>query len=326
MQLTDAMKRLTDLYQDADDSNVLLALSIVAADHVTVRSDGSATVRYADDEVATVDKGQCDCDPLRNGLDVPCAHMLAVELSCLLQDQTPQRDAGGVLVPIVERHIYRREESSTNNTARSIRAIVADLSQPLPRECVATKTLKGTAISYLHWQTVSRVLDAYAPGWSGHIARIDQLGKNVAVTYRITIPCAEGTVTREATGQEEEDLEGYGDSTSNAEAMAFKRAAAKFGVGLWLYDKDATAQALERHIAGVPARSGVAPKDRPVPAVHEAPANGTAWRAVLMQYKEDVRLTEGLRAQITRALQSDTNHARGTALAATVQQAVKAQL
>jgi hypothetical protein len=53
----------------------------------------------------------------------------------------------------------------------------------------------------------------------------------------VSIPCAEGVVTREATGCEDADAKGYGDSSSNAEAMALKRAASKFGLGLYLYQK-----------------------------------------------------------------------------------------
>lgn len=132
---------------------------------------------------------------------------------------------------------------------RPIQAIVADLSRPLPAACLATKTLKGTKITYLHWQTVARILDAYAPGWQGMVRRVDTIGSACVITYRLSIPCAEGLVVREATGQEEEEVEGYGDSSSNAEAMAFKRAAAKFGVGLWLYDKDNTGEALQKHLA-----------------------------------------------------------------------------
>jgi hypothetical protein len=35
-----------------------------------------------------------------------------------------------------------------------------------------------------------------------------------------------------------EELKGYGDPSSNAEGMALKRAAAKFGLGLYLYHKE----------------------------------------------------------------------------------------
>jgi hypothetical protein len=50
----------------------------------------------------------------------------------------------------------------------------------------------------------------------------------------------EGWVYREATGTEEEpddDQQMYGDPSSNAESMALRRAAAKFGLGLYLYNK-----------------------------------------------------------------------------------------
>jgi hypothetical protein len=121
---------------------------------------------------------------------------------------------------------------------RSITAIVADLSKPLPRACIATMPQGSSPVSYLHWQHVARVLDTYAPGWQGQVMRMEQVGKTWTITYRLTISCLEGEVSREATGQEDLDMRGYGDVTSNAEAMAFKRAAAKFGVGAWLYDKD----------------------------------------------------------------------------------------
>lgn len=62
------------------------------------------------------------------------------------------------------------------------------------------------------------------------------LANVVAVTVRITIPCVEGAIHREATGQEDVAVKGYGDSTSNAESMALRRAAAKFGLALYLYD------------------------------------------------------------------------------------------
>jgi hypothetical protein len=43
---------------------------------------------------------------------------------------------------------------------------------------------------------------------------------------------------REATRTEDKELRGYGDPSLNAEAMALKPAAAKFGLGLYLYHKE----------------------------------------------------------------------------------------
>jgi hypothetical protein len=154
-------------------------------------------------------------------------------------------------------------------TCRSITAIVADLSRPLPDSCVATKpaprvkkaprpdgydTETSATIRYLRWQTTARVLDAYAPGWNGEVTRLEQHGATLRFTYRISIPCAEGVVWREATGEDdewgEEEETRYGNPSANAQANAFKRAAALFGVGQWLYDKpqDPTAKGLAEYL------------------------------------------------------------------------------
>ena len=57
------------------------------------------------------------------------------------------------------------------------------------------------------------------------------------LTGRLTLHTADGSISREATGCELLDCDSYGDPVSNAEAMVFRRAAAKFGLGRSLYDK-----------------------------------------------------------------------------------------
>lgn len=53
---------------------------------------------------------------------------------------------------------------------------------------------------------------------------------------KITIPCLEGWVSREATGVEDLTNRGYGDYVSNACSMALRRAAALYGLGIGLYE------------------------------------------------------------------------------------------
>jgi hypothetical protein len=120
---------------------------------------------------------------------------------------------------------------------RSIKDIIADLSKPIPPRLLKTKVVGGQKISFITWHTAVRFLDLYAPGWCYEIRQITGVGGKVIVVARISINCAEGLVYREATGQEDEDLSGWGDSSSNSEAMALKRAAAKFGLALALYEK-----------------------------------------------------------------------------------------
>jgi hypothetical protein len=49
------------------------------------------------------------------------------------------------------------------------------------------------------------------------VRNVSQIGDRCVVVVRITIPCVEGSVFREATGTEDEELRDYGDPSSNAE-------------------------------------------------------------------------------------------------------------
>ena len=119
----------------------------------------------------------------------------------------------------------------------SLDEIIFALSRPLPASILETKTLKGTAIPYLPWHTASQILDKYAPGWTWEITRIGQSDSRIFLVGRLTLCTSEGNVYREATGTEELACSSYGDPSSNAESMAFRRAAARFGLGLYLYKR-----------------------------------------------------------------------------------------
>lgn len=134
---------------------------------------------------------------------------------------------------------------------RPIAAILADLSKPIPDRFLETRIQGRATLTYIPWYNVCKLLDYYAPGWQGEIVHVVPVGDRLVLTYRISIIAEEGIFTREATGTETlkelvKDKEtgemvsrelAYGDPSSNAESMAFRRAAAKFGLGLSLYDK-----------------------------------------------------------------------------------------
>lgn len=121
---------------------------------------------------------------------------------------------------------------------RSIREIVKDLTKPVAKRHLRTRKQGGREIIYLSWHDAIKYLDHYAPGWCYEIRSMQTVGGKLIITVRLTVPALEGIVYREATGQEDEDLDAYGDSSSNAESMALRRAAAKFGLGLYLYDQN----------------------------------------------------------------------------------------
>lgn len=125
----------------------------------------------------------------------------------------------------------------------SMRQIQEVLSRPLPAQLLSTRRQGGKEIPYLAWHTVVKILDKYAPGWSWEICRMGMTGDRLFLVGRLTVPTSDGHICREATGTEllkrnDDDGESelaYGDPSSNAESMAFRRAAAKFGLGLYLY-------------------------------------------------------------------------------------------
>lgn len=116
--------------------------------------------------------------------------------------------------------------------------IQAALSRPLPKELLATRKQGGTNLTYIPWHVANRILDKYCPGWRWEVKTILTTPDRLVLVGRLTIPTRGGDVWREATGTEELDCSSYGDPSSNAESMAFRRCAAKFGLGLYLYQKN----------------------------------------------------------------------------------------
>lgn len=148
----------------------------------------------------------------------------------------------------------------------TIAQIEEALSRPIPKSILKSRRQGGASLSYIPWYKVNEILNKYAPGWTWEIISIHTTSDRLFLTGRLTIPAAEGNIYREGTGTEllKEEKEvwigekpnrqqlkdefgrpvtesrelAYGDPSSNAESMAFRRAAARFGLGLYLYDKD----------------------------------------------------------------------------------------
>lgn len=120
---------------------------------------------------------------------------------------------------------------------RSLQNILDDLRKPIAEKHLKQKKAGNSSVTYIPWYNAIKYLDYYAPGWSYRVAKVCHIGQNCVVVAEISIPTSDGTITRQATGVEDDDKSGYGDPASNAESMALRRAAAKFGLGLYLYDK-----------------------------------------------------------------------------------------
>jgi hypothetical protein len=122
---------------------------------------------------------------------------------------------------------------------RPIEEILEEFKKPIPSELLKVKPTyskgrKSGEVQYVPWYVLISLLEEITPAFDWEI-RSQHFGDRTVVEGRLTIRAAEGDFVREATGQEESDCDGFGDPTSNAEAMALRRCCAKFGLGLALW-------------------------------------------------------------------------------------------
>lgn len=126
---------------------------------------------------------------------------------------------------------------------RPIADVLADLRRPIPKRLLeqkpASSARNAPMLTFCPWHRVQRILNHYTGGFcSCEVRERTVTGKHVLMTVRITIHAKEGDFYRDGTGLERLGVESYGDPQSNAESMAFRRAAARFGLGLHLYEGD----------------------------------------------------------------------------------------
>ena len=126
-------------------------------------------------------------------------------------------------------------------TPGPIAEIMADLQKPVPGRMVETKPASNARnakeLKFVPWHRVQRILNYYTGGFCSYEVRDRTItDKHCLMTVRITIHAADGDYIRDGTGLELLDVDSYGDPQSNAESMAFRRAAARFGLGIDLYE------------------------------------------------------------------------------------------
>ncbi|MED6110863.1 hypothetical protein PIB30_046869 [Stylosanthes scabra] len=135
------------------------------------------------------------------------------------------------------------DAAPTSGICRPLSEILKELNKKVPDSLIKTRhEPNGFAIRYIPWHTVNRILNLHAPEWSGEVRSISYSGdgKSVSVVYRVTLYGTDAEIFRESIGTASIDDTSYGDPVQKAEAMAFRRACARFGLGLHLYHEDAS--------------------------------------------------------------------------------------
>eukprot|EP00252_Welwitschia_mirabilis_P025502 TRINITY_DN7995_c0_g1_i1.p1 TRINITY_DN7995_c0_g1~~TRINITY_DN7995_c0_g1_i1.p1 ORF type:complete len:202 (+),score=25.87 TRINITY_DN7995_c0_g1_i1:229-834(+) len=128
--------------------------------------------------------------------------------------------------------------ASSSCLTRPLVEILRDLNKRVPDKVL--KSDSPVESKYIPWYHANRMLSFYAPGWCGEVRNIifSADGRAVSVVYRVTVRASDGEAYREASGTASLDDCEVDDPVQLAEAMAFRRACARFGLGLYLYHDD----------------------------------------------------------------------------------------
>lgn len=118
---------------------------------------------------------------------------------------------------------------------RPLAEVLRDLNKRIPDNIIKSAPYRDQDI-FIPWYHANRMLSFYAPGWCGEIRDIIYSDKGtVTVVYRVTIRGSDGEAHRESTGTVSSNNDSIVDPVSAAEEIAFCKACARFGLGLYLY-------------------------------------------------------------------------------------------
>jgi hypothetical protein len=107
----------------------------------------------------------------------------------------------------------------------------------------ATKDTGKFKATYLPWYSLCDILDEVTEGLWEWSLTASREGERTVIVGNLTIIDENGQrLSKSATGNENDCISSYGDPVSNAEAMAFRRACSKFGIGRELWKKEAPKQ------------------------------------------------------------------------------------
>ncbi|GAB4839744.1 hypothetical protein Ancab_020454 [Ancistrocladus abbreviatus] len=116
---------------------------------------------------------------------------------------------------------------------RPLAEILRDLNKRIPDNIVEPDS------KIIPWYHANRMLSFYAPGWCGEVRDvIFSENGSITVVYRVTVRGSDGEAYRESTGTIAPDDQNVLDPVAAAEELAFVRACARFGLGLYLYHEE----------------------------------------------------------------------------------------
>lgn len=142
---------------------------------------------------------------------------------------------------LIEPHLEQRPSGIIVPTRPGKKTLLEIKKALYPRHPESERVFRkaGQDLTYIPWHEAVRILDKATGGfWTYKIDRMDTTEKYAVVAVTLTLHASDGDFSYDGQGLEPWSTTGYGDPLSNAESMAFRRACAKAGLGLYLYKKD----------------------------------------------------------------------------------------
>lgn len=129
---------------------------------------------------------------------------------------------------------------SSSCITRPLVEILRDLNKRIPDNIIKTHHPNFSSPStFIPWYHANRMLSFYAPGWCGEVRDVIYSDNGtVTVVYRLTIRGSDGEAHRESTGTVSSNDSNIDDPVAGAEEIAFCRACARFGLGLYLFHEE----------------------------------------------------------------------------------------
>ncbi|KAL9226442.1 hypothetical protein vseg_002256 [Gypsophila vaccaria] len=124
-------------------------------------------------------------------------------------------------------------DKASSCITRPLAEILRDLNKRIPDNILRPHS------KIIPWFHANRMLSFYAPGWCGEVRDvIFSDDGSITVVYRVTIRGSDAEAYREATGTIMSSDPNTVDPVAAAEEIAFVRACARFGLGLYLYHEE----------------------------------------------------------------------------------------
>ncbi len=119
---------------------------------------------------------------------------------------------------------------------RTVTETLDELSRPVDRRHVRQLKKGAVTLDYVPWYLIAKHLHHRAPGWCWEVQSVQEVGGSVVVHGTLLVPTADGTLRYDAVASESLKGSSQAPAAEVAESACLRRAAAKSGLAIDLYD------------------------------------------------------------------------------------------